>query len=126
MRSIATWGMELGWGGQRAWERELGRLQYQALRKATGAVRGTAIDKINRMAGVEDACMFMDNSQARFIARCIEDPSKLRDIMLREFGDEGGGGIDDELAEEEEGRRWNDHGPRWVGMEGKRDGFAST
>ena len=30
------------------------RLQYQALGKATGAVQGTAIDKVNQMAGVED------------------------------------------------------------------------
>ena len=34
--------------------------------------------------------------------------------------------MDDELAEEGEGRRWNDHGPEWVGKEGKKDGFVST
>ena len=32
--------------------------------------------------------------------------------------------VDDELAEEGEGR-WNDHGPQWVGKEGKKDGFVS-
>ena len=34
--------------------------------------------------------------------------------------------IDDELAKEGEGRRWNDHGSEWVGKEGKKDGFVST
>ena len=60
------------------------------------------------------------------MARCIKYLLKLGDIMPRGFGDEGGGVIDDELAEEEDGRQWNDYGPKWVGMEGKRDGFMST
>ena len=50
--SIAMWEVELGWRGQSDWEREFGRLQYQALRKATGAVRGTSAEKVNRMTGV--------------------------------------------------------------------------
>lgn len=79
--------MELGWRGQRAWERELGRLQYQALRKATDAVQGTATDKMNRMAGVEDVRTHMDNSQVQFMAWCVEDPSKMGDIMPAGFGD---------------------------------------
>ena len=37
-----------------------------------------------------------------------------------------GGVIDDELAEEGEGRRWDDHGPQWVAREGKKDGFVLT
>ena len=122
IRSIATWGAELGWRGQKVWEKEFARVQYQALRKITGAISGTAIDKVNRMAGIEDVWTHMDNNQARAVARCIEDPSKLGDIMPRGFGDEGGGVIDDELAAED-GRQWNDHGPRWVKMEGKRDSF---
>ena len=96
--------MELGWRGQKAWEKEFGRLQYQALQKATGTVQGTAIDKVNRMAGVEDVPTHMGNSQARFVARCVND----------------------ELAEEGEGQRWNDHGPEWVSKEGKKDGYIST
>ena len=57
------------------------------------------------------------------MARCVEDPSKLGDIMLVEFGDTRV--INDELAEEGEGRRWSDHGPQWVNTEGKKDGFRS-
>ena len=30
------------------------------------------------------------------------------------------------LAEEGEGRRWDDHGPQWDGKEEKKDGFVST
>ena len=37
-------------------------MQYQALRKATGAVQGTAIDKVNQMTGVEDVPTHLDNS----------------------------------------------------------------
>ena len=40
------------------------------------------------------------------------------------FGDERM--LDDELAEEGDGRRWDDHGPQWVAKEGKKDGFVST
>ena len=29
-------------------------VQYQALRKATGAIQETEIDKVNRMVGIED------------------------------------------------------------------------
>ena len=34
--------------------------------------------------------------------------------------------IDDVLAEEGDGRWWNDHRPQWVNKEGKNDGFMST
>ena len=40
------------------------------------------------------------------------------------FGDDNM--LDDEVAEEEGGRAWNDHGPQWVGKEGKEDRFVST
>ena len=83
----------MGWRGQKTWEKEFARLQYQALRKATGAVQGTAIDKVNRMAGVENVATHLDNNQVRFVAQCVEDPTKLGDIMPVGFGD-------DELAGE--------------------------
>ena len=65
--------------------------------------------------------MHMDNNQVRFVARSVEDPSKLGDIMPMGFGDEII--LDDELAEEGEG---DDHGSQWVNKEGKRDGFVSA
>ena len=42
----------------------------------------------------------LDNNQVRFVARQVEDPSKIGDMLLVGFGDIGGGIIDDELAEE--------------------------
>ena len=75
-RNIATWGAELGWGGRENWEREFSRLQYQALRKATGTVQGTSAEKVNQMAGVEDVPTHLDNCQVRLVARSVEDPAK--------------------------------------------------
>ena len=100
------------------WEQEFNWLQYQALRKATGTAQGTAAEKVFQMAGVEDARTHLDNNQARSVARCVEDPSKLGDIMPVGFGDTRM--IIDEFAEEGEGRRWDNHGPQWVAKEGKR------
>ena len=55
------------------------------------------------MAGVEDVRAHLDNCQARFMARCVEDPSKLSDILPVGFGDIGGAVVDDELAVEGKG-----------------------
>ena len=104
IRSIATWGAELGWRGQKAWEKEFSRLQYQALRKATGTVQCTSAEKINQIARVESVDIHMDNNQARFVARCEEDPYRLGDMMPVGFGE--GRMMDDELGEEGDGRRW--------------------
>ena len=91
------------------------------LEKVTGAVQGTEMEKVNQMAGFEDVVTHLDNCQAPFVARCVED-SELGNIMPVGFGDNRM--IDDEMTEE--GRVWNDHGPQWVGREGKKDGFVST
>ena len=61
-------------------------LQYQAPRKATGTVQGRSAQKVNQMAGVESADIRMDNNQVRFVARFVEDPSKLGDMMVAEGG----------------------------------------
>ena len=34
---MALWGAEIGWRGQRDWEEEFEKLQYQALRKYVNA-----------------------------------------------------------------------------------------
>ena len=86
IQSIAAWGD--GWRGQKNWETEFSRLQYQALRKATGAVQETGMNKVNQMAGVEDVPTHLGSCQARFVARSV-DPSNLGDIMPVGFGDSG-------------------------------------
>ena len=55
------------------------------------------------MAGVEDVSIYLDNNQVRFVARQVEDPSKIGDMLPVGFGDDVI--LDDELAEEGEGRR---------------------
>ena len=69
IRSIASWGAELGWRGHKAWEKKFSRLQYQALWEETSFVQGTARDKVNQMAGVEDVPTHLDNNPVRFMAR---------------------------------------------------------
>ena len=64
----------LRWRGQKAWEKEFGRLQYQAFRKVTGVVQGTGL------AGVEDMHTHLDNNQVRSVEHCVEDPSKLGEL----------------------------------------------
>ena len=68
------------------------------------------------MARVEDARTHMDNNQVRLVARSVEDPSKLGDMMPVGFGDAGGGSLVEE--EKVEGGM--------VNTEGKKDGFVST
>ena len=78
----SQWGMCPGWnqayknhrdvGGGVGMERTeglrkgFGRIQYQALRKATGATQGTSGDLVNKLTGVEDDRTHLDNCQARF------------------------------------------------------------
>ena len=38
IKMVALWGAELGWKRQKDWKRKMERLQYQALKKSTGAV----------------------------------------------------------------------------------------
>ena len=78
------------------------------------------------MLGMEDVDIHLDNNQVRFVVRQVEDPTKLGDLLPVGFGDVGEGAVDDELAEEGEGRKWNDHGPQWVAKEGKKNRFVST
>lgn len=53
-----------------------------------------------------------------------EHPPELADILPVGFGDEKV--IDDEMTEEGEGMRWNDHGLRWVRKQRKDDRFVFT
>ena len=64
-------------------------LWYQVPKKATGAVQGTAMEKVNWMARVEKVATHLDNGQSWFIVRYVEDPSKLGDIMPIGFGEAG-------------------------------------
>src|SRR5258706_13075130 len=64
VRTVALWGADIGWKGQRDWKREMERLQYQALKKSTGAVQGGSMEKVNKIAGVEEVDTIMRANQA--------------------------------------------------------------
>ena len=97
IRTVALWGSELGWRGQLQFQKAFQRLQYQVLRKATGAVTGASMEKINLIAGVEDVYTTLNATQQRFMARCMQEPSRTRDIFAE--------------CESEGRRAWHDNLP---------------
>ena len=80
IRTIAAWGAELGWRGQHNWKEAMTKLQYQSLRKCTGAVRGSKRDKVDKIAAVESVKTFMSAAQARFLSKSMADPSGVGDL----------------------------------------------
>ena len=59
MRTIATWGAEIGWRGQVEWKEAMRKLQYAALRKCTGAVMGARKESVDEIAAVESVETFL-------------------------------------------------------------------
>ena len=66
-------GAELGWRGQKRWEKELERLQYDSLRRCVGAVKGASKEKVQKIAGVERISTYFDGMQARFVSRMARE-----------------------------------------------------
>ena len=58
IRSVASWGIEVGLRGQREWRVEMEKLQYAGLRKCTGAVVGARREYVRKVAAVEGVEMF--------------------------------------------------------------------
>ena len=115
VRTVALWGAELGWRGQKEWKREFERLQYHALRKCTGAALGSNKQKANKIAAVEDVETILNAGQARYMARCMADPSTTEDIWAKEVPNKAG-------------RPWNDHQTPWNPPKGSKhnDGFQTV
>src|SRR6266576_305442 len=107
IRVVALWGAELGWRGQREWRKQFERLQYQALRKCTGAVLGANISKVNAIAGVEDVDTILDSTQARYMARCMSDPTTTKDLWIA-------------AQRENKGRSWDPLAPPWTPKKGQK------
>ena len=78
--AVTTWGVEIGWRGQKEWEKAIIKLQYQALRKATGTVLGSRASKVDKIIVVESVPTLMVSTQARLIAKSMEDPTKVGDL----------------------------------------------
>ena len=79
-RSIAIWGSDIGWRGQRDWRAEMQKLQNQALRKCTGAAYRSLGEKVERIVGVEPVDMILDRAQTQFFARVVADPTVIGDL----------------------------------------------
>ena len=74
VRSVASWGIEVGWRGQREWREEIELLQYSALRKCTGAVKGSRRTVVRGVPAVEDVETFARPAAGRFLPRTLCDP----------------------------------------------------
>ena len=73
VRAVASWDVEIWWGGQKEWRREMTLLQNTALRKALSAVKGSSRRKANAIAAVEDVETFAKAVTGRFLARTLCD-----------------------------------------------------
>ena len=76
VRSVASWGIKVGWRGQREWRENMEKLQYTALRKCTGTVVGARKEYVKKIAAVEGVETFARVAAGRFLARTICDPSR--------------------------------------------------
>ena len=76
VRAVASWGVEIGWRGQKEWRHEMTLLQNAAMRKTLGAVKGTSGKKAGAIAGVEDVETFAKAATGRFLARTLCEPTR--------------------------------------------------
>ena len=76
VRAVASWGVEIGWRGQREWRHEMTLLQNAAMRETLGAVKGSSGRKANAIAAVEDLETFARAAAGRFLARTLCDPPR--------------------------------------------------
>ena len=97
VRSIATWGAEIAGRGQEQWRHEMVKLQYAALRKATGAITGARKESVSRIAGVESVGTCLNAMQSRFVARAIGDPRGIGDILKGTLMRRDGSALDGEI-----------------------------
>ena len=87
VRAVESWGVEIGWRGQKEWRHEMTLLQNAAMRKTLGAVKGSFGRKANAIAAVEDVETFARAAAGRFLARTLCHPPRA-----------GVGMVDEEIA----------------------------
>ena len=76
VRAVASWGVEIGWRGQKEWRHEMTLLQNVAMRKTLGVVKGSSGRKTVAIAAVEDVETFARAATGRFLARTLCDPPR--------------------------------------------------
>ena len=74
VRAMASWGLQIGWWGQKEWRQELTLLQNAAMWKTLGAVKGSSRRNANAIAAVEDVETFAKAATGRFLTRTLCDP----------------------------------------------------
>ena len=84
VRAVASWGVEIGWRGQKEWLRAMTLLQNVAMRKTLGAVKGSSGRKMNAIAAVEDVETFAKAATGRFLACTLCDPPRAGVGMVDE------------------------------------------
>ena len=80
IRPVALWGAELEWRGQRDWEEELKKLQYQGLKKCVNETQGSKRELVSQLAGVESTKMALDAKQARVMGKLMRNQSCMDDL----------------------------------------------
>ena len=98
------WVSELGWRGQRDWEKEFKQLQYQALKKCVNATHGSRIELVSQIAMVESPRMALDAAQSRLMGKIMQDTTALGDLIF----DDG------TERNREAGREWDDFGQEYT------------
>ena len=76
VRAVASWGVEIGWRGQKEWRQEMTLLKNAAMRKVLGAVKGSSGRKANAIAVVEDVETFAKAATGRFLSCTLCDPTR--------------------------------------------------
>ena len=76
IRAVASWGVEIGWRGQKEWRHEMTLLQNAAMRKTLGVVKGSSGRKASAIAAVEDVETFARAATGRFLARTLCNPPR--------------------------------------------------
>ena len=79
----------------------MAKLQYQSLRRCTGAILGSRRDKVDKIAAGESVGTFMSAAQARFLSRSMADPGGVGDLWTTEVKQDNRG-----RTVQEVGRKW--------------------
>jgi len=113
IRAVALWWLELGWRGQRDWEKKFKQLQYQALKKCVNATHGSRIKLVSQIVGVESPRIALDAAQARLMRKIMRYTTAIGDLMFE----------DEKERNREEGGGWDYFGQEYtIGP----DGFTSV
>ena len=88
-------------------------LQYAALRKVTGAVLGSRMTTVERIAGVEPAEVHLDALQTLFVASGIADSTIVGEALKLVIEGKRPGSLEEEMVSQARGEEGGE--PSWGG-----------